>query len=948
MSYLNRGKKLNDFPAAMAFWDEDANKEIDPNAVAAGSDKKFWWTCLIGSDHKWRAAVKGMTLKSGGCPFCSNRRLSITNALSSTFPILAVEFDAKLNGIEANQVISGSDKKYWWRCVENTNHVWDAMMNKRTKVGRGCPYCAGQRVLPEESFSHIYPKLMEEWDWERNARIDPEKAAPKSDKYVWWICSIESDHTWRAKLNNRANGTGCPYCSNKLVSKENSLSSVYPSLAKEFHKENNFPLSADKVLAGSTKPVWWRCTVNPSHEWELSPYARKGGEIGCPFCSTAGMSKPELRIIAELTPIFSDLEHRRKFSGTEVDIYLPECSIGIEYDGSYWHSDKDDRDHTKNDVMTSKGVQLIRVREQPLNKILPHDVIVKPNRLYHSDIANLLISIRNLAKNLPRTVNSKIDHYLGVDFFLNQNDYLEFVSQGRKKLGTTLRDTNPELMEEWDFDGNAPLVPENFSRGSRDRVKWICKVNPEHKWETPIAGRSSGTQCPFCTNVLTASENSFIHDYPVIAADWHPSKNSKDDILSFSKTSKRKKVWWQCSKNTKHEWQATVSERCRGEGLGCPFCSNKRISESNNLQSTHPKLAAQWHPSKNGLLTPNDVFAGGKQKVWWLCPVADDHQWEARLYSRSKPDGKMKNGCPFCSNQLLSQTNNLFVTNQRLLKEWDFTKNKDTDPKRILPTSKTSAYWICSKNPLHKWQAEIANRACTGSKCPYCIGKLILNTESLDKTHPTLALQWDYARNEGVPRDYSSKSRKRVWWNCPKGKDHIWEAQIPDRIIRGRTDNKISACPFCANRKISVSNSLAVTHPTLAKQWHPSKNKILSPCDVTFGSGKKVWWQCPDGEDHQWETQVCSRATNNGTGEIASGCPFCAGQRACSGHNLLDLYPKIAEEWDYDKNETTPEQCLPYTNRKYWWKCSHLHSWQSSMLLRTKNNKMCPLCRDKD
>jgi hypothetical protein len=51
--------------------------------------------------------------------------------------------------------------------------------------------------------------------------------------------------------------------------------------------------------------------------------------------------------------------------------------------------------------------------------------------------------------------------------------------------------------------------------------------------------------------------------------------------------------------------------------------------------------------------------------------------------------------------------------------------------------------------------------------------------------------------------------------------------------------------------------SLVVTHPSLAKEWHPTKNGGLRPQDFTHGSGKKVWWIC--AEEHAWKAIISNR-----------------------------------------------------------------------------------------
>ena len=46
-------------------------------------------------------------------------------------------------------------------------------------------------------------------------------------------------------------------------------------------------------------------------------------------------------------------------------------------------------------------------------------------------------------------------------------------------------------------------------------------------------------------------------------------------------------------------------------------------------------------------------------------------------------------------------------------------------------------------------------------------------------------------------------------------------------------------------------------NPQLVAEWHPTKNRDLTPKDVTAGSNKKVWWQCEKG--HEWEAVIASR-----------------------------------------------------------------------------------------
>ncbi len=88
-----------------------------------------------------------------------------------------------------------------------------------------------------------------------------------------------------------------------------------------------------------------------------------------------------------------------------------------------------------------------------------------------------------------------------------------------------------------------------------------------------------------------------------------------------------------------------------------------------SLAETHPEIAKQWHPTKNGDLMPSNVSFGSRKKVWWKCDKGDDHEWETLVSSRSS--GK---NCPICSNQKVVFSNSIASTNPELLKIWHHKK----------------------------------------------------------------------------------------------------------------------------------------------------------------------------------------------------------------------------------------------------------------------------------
>ena len=69
--------------------------------------------------------------------------------------------------------------------------------------------------------------------------------------------------------------------------------------------------------------------------------------------------------------------HRHKIDNIELDIFLPDLKLGIEYDGSYFHKDRLQKDVEKNSKLLKLGVKVFRIRAHPLQKINKSDIVVK-------------------------------------------------------------------------------------------------------------------------------------------------------------------------------------------------------------------------------------------------------------------------------------------------------------------------------------------------------------------------------------------------------------------------------------------------------------------------------------------------------------------------------------------------------------------------------------------
>lgn len=238
------------------------------------------------------------------------------------------------------------------------------------------------------------------------------------------------------------------------------------------------------------------------------------------------------------------------------------------------------------------------------------------------------------------------------------------------------------------------------------------------------------------------------------------------------------------------------------------------------------------------------------------------------------------------------------------LTQWDETLNSNLSPKDVSYGSSKKVYWTCDER--HTWITSVNNRTSkSDSKCPYCSGKKVWKGfNDLETRYPSIALEWDYEKNDTKPCDFHVSSNRKVGWVCSVG--HHFEAKINDRTKKNGT-----GCPYCSGQKVLIGyNDLQCKYPEIAAEWDSSRNE-KHVWEVSARSGYRAWWLCNKG--HSYSARIYDRTKKNGT-----GCPYCAGRKTMAGFNDLDfLFPEIAREWDYEKNDfITPKMV---NNRKWIW-----------------------------
>lgn len=485
--------------------------------------------------------------------------------------------------------------------------------------------------------------------------------------------------------------------------------------------------------------------------------------------------------------------------------------------------------------------------------------------------------------------------------------------------------TNPELLQEWDYVKNVQdgIFPEKITNhDSRTLVHWVCKRG--HHWKRSVSYRlhSTSGKCPICQGEMQTSfpeqtlffyfnkqvecingyklkNNSHIdifipsrkigieYDGPKHISPKQKARDERKNILLRELGIKLYRVvqsdMFRVENNTIYViydnnytyMNYVITNLCKLMGIQyIPFSPEKHkveIVESyltrekeNSIATLYPNILAEWDYKKNGCIDPQCISYGSGLKIYWKC--TNGHSWSASPSNRIKG-----HGCPYCAGvKLLSGYNDLATLHPELLEEWDYRENKNSSiiPEGITAgNSKRKVFWICKKNPEHKWASTVASRV-SGTGCPFCAEEqrkitkrqtYIKRNGSFAENNPQLLKDWNYDKNDTLrvfPNNIPNRYSKRVWWKCHIC-DYVWLA-TPDSRVGGH------GCPKCSERNhsqrvrnaiIKKSGSLLQNFPNIAAFWNYKNNIDKDPDSLTAKCHDKINWKCPKC-GHKWSKRV--------------------------------------------------------------------------------------------
>ena len=526
--------------------------------------------------------------------------MKVKKTLATEYPEIAKEWHPTKNGtLKPTDVATGSHKKVWWIC--NKGHKWIATIKNRTASGSKCPYCSNRKVLGGyNDLASTNPTVANEWNYEKNIGLLPTMISSGSNKKVWWRCS--KGHEWQAAVVSRAiRGTGCPYCANqKVLIGFNDLTTTNPNIASEWNYNKNQELLPTMVPPGSQTRVWWKCSLG--HEWQETIVKRTIRGYDCPVCSghkvLAGFND-----LVTVCPDVAGEWHPTKNGDLLPSQVTPKSGKKVWWicrKGHEWQANICSR------TLLRAGCPICN---QELKTSFPEQAI-----LFY---CSMLTSAESRNNDYGKEIDIYLPKYrIGIEhngryYHKDKQDIDEkkmafFAQKGIRIISVVESDKNNVSDNSIEYRVSSNKESLNWAIGE------LLEIIGFEKIDIDVERDASKIYEQY---IIAEKANSLAHNNPDIANEWNYEKNGllTPELVS---NSSGKKVWWRCSKG--HEWQATVNDRKKG--YGCPYCAGRMVLQGyNDLKTTHPNLAIEWHPTKNGELSPTMVSHGSGRRVWWKC-----------------------------------------------------------------------------------------------------------------------------------------------------------------------------------------------------------------------------------------------------------------------------------------------------------------------------------------
>ena len=492
--------------------------------------------------------------------------------------------------------------------------------------------------MKESKLLKDYPEALNDWDYELNKNIPkPEILHAHTDKEYYWKCSKGHPSYLCSIYKKTFRHYGCPVCSNrKVISGINDFASNCPEKMTDWDYNKN-TLDASKVPTTSSLRAYWKCH-NCGFEWHSEFRDAASKEINCPKCSKIASGHKKHLIALKQNGGITDKKLLLDWDYSKNDRapsqYSPNSKEHVYWKchvcGYEWQAKISNRSHSrgcpscgnkvlvkgKNDFATrfpdlakewhpTKNGNLKPDGVMPGSKrevwwICPegHEPYLKSLNKRTSQHSGCPICKKGRQSSFAERALFFYTHQLFPDAI---NRYKDIFNNGME-LDVYI----PSLKLGIEYDGVAFHKSEKLEREKRKYL--ICKANhikliriKEQNiwevWQENIADKMYQTE--YDGKDLLKLEDTIRWVLGKISFNFN---NSRLDVNIYRDENKIRNI-------------------------------NPTFLRENSLAAKYPEIAKQWHPTKNGELTPTMFLCGSGYNAWWLCPVCGN-EWQSQINTR--------------------------------------------------------------------------------------------------------------------------------------------------------------------------------------------------------------------------------------------------------------------------------------------------------------------------
>lgn len=423
------------------------------------------------------------------------------------------------------------------------------------------------------------------------------------------------------------------------------------------------------------------------------------------------------------------------------------------------------------------------------------------------------------------------------------------------------KNNRTDLLKEWDYVSNKPLLPRMVTHGSNKPIAWKCMVCG-HKWTARLANRTKHTNprgCPKCGKTQSAksrrktslAQSGSVYDWCIenkkmhLLDEWDVEKNYPQTPKTIPWGSAKDYIWWKCP-HCGISYQSRLDHRRKG--LGHRYCKSSSLHNSDAevgvlfyFQNVFgdKKVIANYTDDRSGIseldvYIPDLAVAVEYDGEGYHTDMERDLRKDKacldagiKLYRIREP------GCP-----VLDSTS-ICVIRERTA----FNSDYDNALKFVFAELGVDA----DVNSIRD-QGEIIK-----------LRGRIVSDNSLQKQFPQIAEEWDYSENYPLtPEMVSYGADRYVGWICKKCGNkfgaYVYQRTNPTRP---------SGCPACGVERRRKAKSKPVKQYSLdgkfiaeyvsitdaARRFGVSSSNIGASCTKRYtSSGGYIWRYSEDSQ----------------------------------------------------------------------------------------------------